>query len=665
MLKSSETKCDTLGTGIWLSGLPKKIADKHLSQIEFSICKRYKSHNSRQKDLATVVITFKMPEEKGFLTIDLKARPQNKDLIKLLHYMDASIICFGKQHNTHFYVQALYPREESSNISNKAFFFFLSAIGIDYFHYPSWLTTNASEATIEDIKDDYRFYYHLKRDSYPVGIQNYLDAHIGKYEFRKEVQQFLFMDWSTPVLDLPSSKEAKAILDETVYGMEEVKERLLEFLEVVRRSGNLARNLLLVGPPGTGKTTIMQAVSKILRLPMSVVPMSACVDLEAFVGMARGYTGAKEGLLTTAVFSPTLFLPDGTHKTVHQIAQLLFLNELDKAVTGGVGHKGNVLPTLLRMTDDNRSFFDVYHEAHIDLSNIVIVADANDTSGILPPLLDRFEVIEIPPPTDEEKAVIFQQFSFPKALREHNVSPAEVTVSTDAVSLITTAAKSAGVREMNRVADRIIGNYLLHHSKENGIVTYSPEMIAPFLEHTNTTTFVAQPGNIRSVVFKDYNVYNVAVQSVVTPSKERGIHVYGITDPLVRQELEAAVTCACNHLCTNQIDVTVQVCGIDDHIPGQLGLPVFVSVLSAAYRLIVKGVFYGGTTLLGGLTCHTCNSPDLVATHLEHIGENRLYTATGFTKMMVKKHKVEICECLDAKTLALLLFGTKRRMNNE
>lgn len=651
-------------TGIVLTGLPAQYVRNHPEKIIVDLEGISTDDAGPPEEAVTFDVTFLFPELRagsadptGLLTIDLKSHPNNRRLVELIRYMeerDVELEMFGRQYEDRFYVNALYPSDNDC-MSRKAFFYFASRCGLT-FRYPKGIST---EESAEEAGTYLELKYRLFRDRYPEGIQRYIDDHLENYGDRDTVLRFLRMDWGPPVLALPTAEEAGRILDQTVYGMEEVKERILEFLEVIRRSGSIAKNLLLIGPPETGKTTLMQAVSRVLKLPMSVVPMSACADLESFVGFARTYTGSQEGLFTTKLLSPVLECADGSRRAVHQIAQVVFLNELDKTDAEGK-RGGSVQSAVLRMADDNRSFFDAYHQVNIDLSNVMIVADANDRSKIQKAVLDRFEVIEIPAYTEEEKAEIFRKYTFPKELAAQKVDPSEVAVTEEAVALIVSSLRTAGARELKQIAGRIIGNYLRHHSESSGTVRYTPEMVRPFLPARNVrnTTLVRQPGSIHAVAVSENMAANASVQCISAPSREWRFHLYGVSDELVRQELEAAAVCAAGYLGSGNLDVKVQVYGVINQVrPGQLGFPVFISVISAALNCVVDGVFHGGTTLLGDLTCAACDDPDAVMSLAERSGEQQVYTARGFAERMRKDHGIKVCEFLDAETAAAVLFG--------
>lgn len=236
-------------------------------------------------------------------------------------------------------------------------------------------------------------------------------------EERRHAQRALSImmniQWKNNYFEAIDPKEARRILDEELYGMERVKQRIIETIIQINRTHTLpAYGLLLVGPAGTGKSQIAYAVARILKLPWTTLDMSSINDPEQLTGSSRIYANAKPGIIMDA------FAMAGESSLV------FIINELDKAASGkGNGNPADVLLTLL----DNLGFTDNYIECMIPTSGVYPIATANDKEQISAPILSRFAVIDIPDYTFEEKKIIFSKFALPKvlkrmSLRKRNVS---------------------------------------------------------------------------------------------------------------------------------------------------------------------------------------------------------------------------------------------------
>ena len=226
-------------------------------------------------------------------------------------------------------------------------------------------------------------------------------------EERRHAQRALSImmniQWKNNYFEAIDPKEARRILDEELYGMERVKQRIIETIIQINRTHTLpAYGLLLVGPAGTGKSQIAYAVARILKLPWTTLDMSSINDPEQLTGSSRIYANAKPGIIMDA------FAMAGESSLV------FIINELDKAASGkGNGNPADVLLTLL----DNLGFTDNYIECMIPTSGVYPIATANDKEQISAPILSRFAVIDIPDYTFEEKKIIFSKFSLPMLLK--------------------------------------------------------------------------------------------------------------------------------------------------------------------------------------------------------------------------------------------------------
>ena len=251
-------------------------------------------------------------------------------------------------------------------------------------------------------------------------------SHEVSPEERRHAQRALSImmnvQWKSNYFEAIDPQEARRILDEELYGMESVKQRIIETIIQINRTHTLpAYGLLLVGPAGTGKSQIAYAVARILKLPWTTLDMSSINDPEQLTGSSRIYANAKPGIIMEA------FSAAGESNLV------FIINELDKAASGkGNGNPADVLLTLL----DNLGFTDNYMECMVPTVGVYPIATANDKSQISAPLMSRFAVIDIPDYTSEEKKIIFSKYVLPKVLKRMSLKAEECVVTEDGLEAI-------------------------------------------------------------------------------------------------------------------------------------------------------------------------------------------------------------------------------------
>lgn len=298
-------------------------------------------------------------------------------------------------------------------------------------------------------------------------------SHEVTQEERRHAQRALSImmniQWKNNYFESIDPDEARKILDEELYGMERVKQRIIETIIQINRTHTLpAYGLLLAGPAGTGKSQIAYAVARILRLPWTTLDMSSINDPEQLTGSSRIYSNAKPGIIMEA------FSMAGESNLV------FIINELDKASNGkGNGNPADVLLTLL----DNLGFTDNYMECMIPTVGVYPIATANDKDKISAPLMSRFAVIDIPDYTPEEKKIIFSKFALPKVLKRMSLREDECIVTAEALdAVIKKYENTTGIRDLEQAAEHLAAHALYrievdHVSK----VEYTAEMVEELL----------------------------------------------------------------------------------------------------------------------------------------------------------------------------------------
>jgi ATP-dependent Lon protease len=277
------------------------------------------------------------------------------------------------------------------------------------------------------------------------------------------------IQWKNNYFESIDPVEARRILDEELYGMEKVKQRIIETIIQINRTHTLpAYGLLLAGPAGTGKSQVAYAVARILKLPWTTLDMSSINDPEQLTGSSRIYSNAKPGIIMEA------FSMAGESNLV------FIINELDKASNGkGNGNPADVLLTLL----DNLGFTDNYMECMIPTVGVYPIATANDKDKISAPLMSRFAVIDIPDYTPEEKKVIFSKFALPKVLKRMSLRDDECIISADALeAVIKKYENTSGIRDLEQAAEHLAAHALYKIEVEHvSSVEYTSEMVYELL----------------------------------------------------------------------------------------------------------------------------------------------------------------------------------------
>ena len=257
-------------------------------------------------------------------------------------------------------------------------------------------------------------------------LRNYLDT-------------VLELPWNVKTKERVDIAAARKILDHDHFGMEKVKERILETLAVRQMAPEMPPQILcLVGPPGVGKTSISYSIAKSLNRKMSRISLGGVHDEADIRGHRKTYVGAMPGRIMTAMTQAGSSNP------------VLLLDEIDKM---GSDYRGDPSAALLEVLDaeQNHTYRDHYLEIPYDLSDVMFITTANTLDTVPRPLLDRMEIIELGSYTDEEKLMIAKNHLLPKQMAKHGIKKAQLRVSEDAIrEIITCYTRESGVRKLER-----------------------------------------------------------------------------------------------------------------------------------------------------------------------------------------------------------------------
>ena len=257
-------------------------------------------------------------------------------------------------------------------------------------------------------------------------LRNYLDT-------------VLELPWNKKTRERVDISAARKVLEHDHYGLEKVKERILETLAVRQLAPEMPPQILcLVGPPGVGKTSIAYSIAKSLNRKMARIALGGVHDEADIRGHRKTYIGAMPGRILTAMIQAGSMNP------------LLLLDEVDKM---GSDYRGDPSAALLEVLDgeQNKTYRDHYLEIPFDLSDVMFITTANTVDTIPRPLLDRMEIIELNSYTDEEKVMIAKNHLLPKQLGKHGLKKTQVRVSEDAIrEIIQCYTRESGVRSLER-----------------------------------------------------------------------------------------------------------------------------------------------------------------------------------------------------------------------
>lgn len=345
--------------------------------------------------------------------------------------------------------------------------------------------TSEIEAFVKKIKP-----LHLTEEASRV-IEEELDKlktlEAGSAEFQVSRS---YLNWLT---DLPwgiHSEEnhdltiGRKILDEQHYGLNDVKQRILEFISTIIKRGKVSGSIIcLVGPPGVGKTSIGKSIADALGRKFYRFSLGGMRDEAEIKGHRRTYIGAMPGKLIQSMKRTGVANP------------VIMLDEIDKI---GASYQGDPAAALLEVLDpeQNSDFLDHYLDVRFDLSNVLFVTTANQLDTIPGPLLDRMEIIKLAGYILEEKVEIAKRFLIPKQRQEHGLKASEINVTDSAlVKMVDGYAREAGVRNLENQLKKIMRKATLMHAEH-------PELGKVNVNQNNITDFLGQPFFTTEVLYQ-------------------------------------------------------------------------------------------------------------------------------------------------------------------
>ena len=352
---------------------------------------------------------------------------------------------------------------------------------------------------------------------------------------RGYIETMLALPWEKKSTDSDDLKEAWKVLQEGHYGLKDVKERVMEFLSV-RKLTHKGKSpiLCLVGPPGTGKTSIARSIAEAMHKKYVRICLGGVRDEAEIRGHRKTYVGAMPGRITAALQQAGVSNP------------LMLLDEIDKTSSD---YKGDTSAALLEVLDpeQNSRFMDHYIEVPQDLSEVLFIATANDVQGIPRPLLDRMELIEIAGYTENEKEHIAKEHLIPKQMEENGIEKGKLTIQSAALKkIINNYTKEAGVRNLERTIGQICrktARLIMEEDKKK--VTVTSKNLSDFLGKEHFNYLMANKkdeiGISRGLAWTQVGGDTLQIEVNVMPGKG-GLMLTGQLGDVMKESAQAGIT---------------------------------------------------------------------------------------------------------------------------
>ncbi len=352
---------------------------------------------------------------------------------------------------------------------------------------------------------------------------------------RNYIDTLLELPWRKRSKIKSDIARAQTVLDEQHYGLEKVKERILEYLAVQQRVRKLKGPILcLVGPPGVGKTSLGQSIAEATGRKFTRMSLGGVRDEAEIRGHRRTYIGAMPGKIVQNL------------SKVGSKNPLFLLDEIDKMATD---FRGDPASALLEVLDpeQNNSFNDHYLEIDYDLSDVMFVATSN-SMNIPGPLLDRMEVIRIPGYTEDEKINIAERYLLPRQIKDNGVRDGELIVETEAIrNIVRLYTREAGVRnlerELSKICRKVVKALLL--KEKSGVVTVNADSLAEYLGvqrfRYGEAESEAQIGQVTGLAWTEVGGELLSIESAVVPGKGK-LSYTGQLGDVMQESIQAAMT---------------------------------------------------------------------------------------------------------------------------
>jgi ATP-dependent Lon protease len=345
------------------------------------------------------------------------------------------------------------------------------------------------------------------------------------------------MPWKKRTRDRLDIQHVRKILDEDHYGLDKVKDRILEHLAVLKKSRKRTQGTILcfAGPPGVGKTSLATSIARALNRKFVRVSLGGVRDEAEIRGHRRTYVGALPGRIIQGL------------KKVGTRNPVFLLDEIDKM---SMDFRGDPSAALLEALDpqQNKNFSDHYLEVEFDLSEVFFITTANDKSQIPWALLDRMEIIDIPGYLEIEKVHIAQQHLIPQNLKKVGLKDGEVTFTDPAVrNIIHYYTREAGVRNLQRLIESVLRKILIHYfeKKIHFPVVVDAKDVEKWLgapKYQDMTTYTQnRPGVVNGLAWTPTGGDIIKIEVLILPGKDK-IHLTGKLGDVMKESAEIALT---------------------------------------------------------------------------------------------------------------------------